>query len=113
MTEKQKKLLVEAHLCWVMDWYEVDKAGAEVIVRCDDGTATQYAFMAGARAAFEMGEAEVAELKARRCSHGDYRMIGTDDCKNWMKCSGRTEIYVIGDGLCLSCRNSSEKGGEE
>lgn len=50
--------------------------------------------------------ARIMELEARKCSHGDYRMLGTDDCKNWNDCSGRTEIYVIGEGLCVSCRLS-------
>lgn len=50
----------------------------------------------------------VAVLEARKCSHGDYRMQGTTDCKNAYSspdCSGRTEFYVIGDGLCISCRH--------
>jgi uncharacterized coiled-coil protein SlyX len=57
-------------------------------------------------------EAENAELKARKCSHGDYRVIGTDACKNHDEpfCNGgRTELYVIGDGLCVSCNHALAK----
>jgi hypothetical protein len=56
----------------------------------------------------------IRELESRKCSHGDYRMQGTTDCSNCSGyCAGRTEYYVIGEGLCLSCRNSrlSGKGG--
>lgn len=48
----------------------------------------------------------IAELEQRKCSHGDYRMIGTTDCKNELSCGGRTELYVIGAGLCISCINN-------
>lgn len=50
----------------------------------------------------------VAELEDRKCSHGDYRMIGTDDCKRWPHCGGRIEIYKIGEGLCNQCQNEQK-----
>lgn len=57
-------------------------------------------------------KAEVETLKARKCSHGDYRMQGTTDCVNAYTaggyCSGRTEYYVIGEGLCVECRHNKE-----
>lgn len=50
--------------------------------------------------------AQVEELKARKCSHGDYRMQGTTDCSNrYGDCDGSTEYYVIGKGLCVECRH--------
>lgn len=48
---------------------------------------------------------EIEALKSRKCSHGDYRMYGTTDCKNWDQCSGRADLYVIGDGVCFGCQN--------
>jgi hypothetical protein len=57
-------------------------------------------------------KAEVEHLKSRKCSHGDYRMQGTTDCKNaYSDCDGRTEFYVIGEGLCISCRHKKEREG--
>lgn len=47
----------------------------------------------------------IAELEARKCSHGDYRMQGTTDCSRYPECDGRTEIYVIGEGLCIECQH--------
>lgn len=47
-------------------------------------------------------------LEARKCSHGDYRMYGTTDCDNALKCDGRTELYIIGEGHCIQCRHARE-----
>lgn len=85
-------------------------------------------YMAGAQAAWDLAvqyereritelENEIKILKSRNCSHGDYRMTGTDDCNNWIMCGGRTEVYRIGEGLCLECRHAltppqSDEGAE-
>lgn len=59
--------------------------------------------------ALEARNDRIAELEARKCSHGDYRMQGTTDCSN-PECSGcgRTEFYVIGKGYCVACRHALE-----
>lgn len=37
---------MDRYMRWARDWYEVDDAGLRVIMSCDDGTSTQYAFEA-------------------------------------------------------------------
>jgi hypothetical protein len=55
-------------------------------------------------------EAENAKLKARTCSHGDYKLWGTSDCNNCM--GGRVTLYYLGDGVCVSCEHKLAAGTE-
>ena len=48
------------------------------------------------------------ELRARKCSHGDYRVLGTTGCASLGCEAGRVTMYVIGDGKCTSCNGGHE-----
>jgi hypothetical protein len=70
------------------------------------------AFAAGSRFKESQMRERIAELEARKCSHGDYRMQWTTDCSKY-SCGGRTELYIIGEGLCIECRHKAERKPEE
>lgn len=48
--------------------------------------------------------AENEKLRARTCSHGDYKMLGTDGCEDCE--TGRTEIYYL-YRKCMTCRRKA------
>lgn len=39
------------------------------------------------------------------CSHGDYKLWGTTDCKECQ--GGRVTLYCLGDGVCVSCERTA------
>lgn len=80
MTNEQRKKLIESHLTWVMEWFEVDRKGAETITACDDGTATQYAFMAGAEAGHAIRDEEVERLRKAN----EVMRAALDECRDYM-----------------------------
>lgn len=127
--ERNEMEWVEAHLKWAMDWYEVDELAAKHIISCDDGTATQYAFQAGAqwmesRSAplsndnsesalsisnnpapkREQGEALVT------CDAVEYKIWGTDGCKSCD--TGRITLFVR-SSECVGCQHSNPSEPKE
>jgi hypothetical protein len=52
--------------------------------------------------------ARVKELEARTCSHGDYKVWGTDACDSCQ--GGRVTLYYLGEGVCTSCENQALRG---
>jgi hypothetical protein len=53
---------------------------------------------------------EIGKLKARTCSHGEYKVWGTDQCGSCM--GGRVTLYYLGDGVCFECEHRSLKSNQ-
>jgi len=87
------------------------KAAREYVQSCDNESGSflsrdlqvirQRAFLNGLGHARREWAEERAALLARRCSHGPYKLLGTDGCASCY--DGRVEIYYL-ERECLSCR---------
>lgn len=53
------------------------------------------------RAQLAERDKEIERLKARTCSHGDYKVWGTDGCSSCE--TGRITIYTL-EEKCLKCK---------
>lgn len=45
----------------------------------------------------------------RECSHGEYKVWGTDQCGSCM--GGRVTLYYLRDGVCFNCQNKIDEAG--